>query len=220
MFESIISSGLDLKGFVICIGVALVLGLIVSIIHMKTSKYTKNFVITLSILPALVATVILMVNGNLGTSVAVLGAFGLIRFRSVPGNSREIMNVFFSMAVGLAVGTGYVFFAGIITIILAVYMLFLEKIKFGENSKDNQILKITIPEDLDYTNVFDDVISECLDKCELASVKTINMGSMFEITYYINIKKEINEKYLIDKIRVRNGNLKVILTHNICESEL
>lgn len=219
MFESIIVNGLNLNNFIICIGVSLILGLIIALIHMKTSKYTKNFVVTLSVLPTLVATVILMVNGNLGTSVAVLGAFSLIRFRSVPGNSREIMNVFFAMAVGLAVGTGYIFFALLITLTLTIYMLFLNVIKFGE-IKSNQILKITISEDLDYTSIFDDIFNECLDKYEILVVKTINMGSMFEIVYSINIKNEINEKYLIDKIRVRNGNLKVLLTHNISEGEL
>ena len=213
MFESIISSGLGIGNFIICIGVALLLGLIVAVLHMKTSKYTKNFVVTLSILPALVATVILMVNGNLGTSVAVLGAFGLIRFRSVPGNSREIMNVFFAMAVGLAVGTGYVFFAGIITIILTIYMLFLNSINFGDNKNGEKILKIVIPEDLDYGDIFDDIFEEYLNKVEISSVKTINMGSMFEVTYAVILKKDKSEKSFIDKIRVRNGNLKVSISH-------
>ena len=220
MFNSIISTNIDLQGFLICIFTSLVLGLIVAVLHMKTSRYSKNFVTTLAVLPTLVTLVILLVNGNLGTAVAVAGSFSLVRFRSLPGNSKEIMNVFFAMAIGLAVGTGYIMFSIIATVIVSLFSIILYAIKFGEDKYNNKALKVVIPEDLDYTNVFDDILEEYTSKSELEQVKTINMGSMFELTYLISIKKDINEKEFIDKIRCRNGNLKISLTHSINDQEL
>ncbi|MDD3452917.1 MAG: DUF4956 domain-containing protein [Bacilli bacterium] len=220
MFNNIIGSSLDIKSFVICIITSLILGFFVSILHMKTSRYSKNFVVTLTVLPTLVATVILMVNGNLGTSVAILGTFGLIRFRSVPGNSREIMNVFFAMAIGLAVGTGYIAFAILITLIITIFSYLLHVLNFGENKSDNKILKVVIPENLNYTNIFDDIFEKYLKDYKLEQVKTINMGSMFEITYLVSLKDINDEKDLLDKIRCRNGNLKILIMNNNNDQEL
>jgi len=220
MFNSILSESVTIENFLICMATSLVLGFIVAFLHMKTGKSNKNFTTTLAILPSLVATVILLINGNLGTGIAVAGAFTLIRFRSIPGNSREIMNVFFAMAIGLAVGTGYVAFAALFTIIIALVIVILDLIKFGDGKAEQKILKIVIPEDLDYTECFDAIFNKYLDTFELRQAKTINMGSMFELTYLVNIKNETNEKDLIDKIRVKNGNLKVSLTHPLIEDEL
>lgn len=220
MFETILTTNLTIFSFLLCIVTSLILGLLIAWIHMKTSMYSKNFAITLSMLPALVATVIMMVNGNLGTSVAVLGAFSLIRFRSVPGNSKEIMNVFFAMAVGLACGTGYIGFAIVITLLLSLFTYLLFIIHFGENKKNHKILKIVIPEDLDYTTVFDDLFENYTTYATLYQSKTTNMGSMFELTYQIAFKNNISEKEFIDKIRCRNGNLKVSLSHPLLEQEL
>lgn len=220
MFESIFTTNITITNFLICIGVSLILGMIISIIHMKTTTYSKNFAVTLSLLPSLVATVIMMVNGNLGTSVAALGAFSLIRFRSIPGNSKEIMNVFFAMTVGLACGTGYIGFAVTITVLLSLFTYVLYKIKFGENKEQCKILKIVIPEDLDYTNVFDDLFEEYTTKFTLQQSKTINMGSMFELTYSIVLKNSNLEKEFIDKLRCRNGNLKIALSHPLIDQEL
>ena len=220
MFSSIISTSIDLQGFLICIFTSLVLGIVVAVMHMKTTRYSKNFVTTLAVLPTLVTLVILLVNGNLGTAVAVAGSFSLVRFRSLPGNSKEIMNVFFAMAIGLAVGTGYIMFAIIATAVVSLFTLILYAIKFGEDKYNNKALKVVIPEDLDYTNVFDDILAEYTSNSELEQVKTINMGSMFELTYLVSLKKDVNEKEFIDKIRCRNGNLKVSLTHSINDQEL
>lgn len=220
MFSSVLTGTLTFGSFMICIGVALVLGLIIALVHMKTSSYSKNFVSTLAVIPALVAAVIMMVNGNLGTSIAVLGSFSLIRFRSIPGNSKEIINVFFAMAVGLAAGTGYIGFASIITVAIGLFMIILNMVSFGENASNTKVLKIDIPEDLDYITVFDDIFKSYTNKVELTGSKTINMGSMYELTYRVNLKNSKEEKKFIDEIRVRNGNLKVSLSHPIMEGQL
>ena len=220
MFNSIIENTLTIETFIICITISLLLGFIVSFMHMKTTRSNKNFVTTLFILPTLVTMVILLVNGNLGTSVAALGAFSLIRFRSVPGNSKEIMDVFFAMAIGLAVGTGYVGFAICFTLVLSIIILLMNKVGYGEDKTNNKILKVLIPENLDYTDCFKEEFNTYLEKFELISAKTVNMGSMFELTYNINIKKNIKEKDFIDKIRIKNGNLKVVLTHPLIGDEL
>ncbi len=220
MFSSIIGTTVTLSSFLICVGVSLVLGFVVALMHMKTTKSNKNFVTTLFVLPALVTTVILLVNGNLGTSVAVLGAFSLIRFRSIPGNSKEILSVFFAMAIGLATGVGYIGFAAIFTVVISLVIALLSVINFGSDTKYTKMLKVLIPEDLDYTEVFNDIFNEYVSDVEMVSAKTVNMGSIFELTYRINLKKNINEKEFIDKLRVRNGNLKIILSHPLTDQEL
>lgn len=212
MFDSIITSGLTLTNCLICFLVALVLGLLISYLHMKTSKYNKNFIMTLSVLPLLVSVVIMMVNGNLGTGIAVVGAFSLVRFRSIPGNSREIMIIFFAMAIGLALGMGYVAYAVLITLIASLFILILQKSSFGDKKKA-RILRITIPEELDYTSIFDDIFEKYTSGVELVKVKTTNLGSLFELDYCITLKS--NEKDFIDELRSRNGNLKIILERSI-----
>jgi hypothetical protein len=220
MFNSILEGSLSLQTFSICIISALILGLIVALVHSKTARSNSNFATTLTILPVLVTTVILLVNGNLGTAVAVAGAFSLVRFRSVPGNSKEIMNVFFAMAIGLACGTGYIGFAALFTIFTSLVTLFLHLINFGKTDKREKILRIDVPEDFDYTKDFDEEFNKYLDRYELTKAKTINMGSMFEITYAIKLKKDTNEKKFIDDLRIKNSNLKIILTSAINGEEL
>jgi len=221
MLNSILSSsGLTMGGLLICSLASIVFGLIIALVHMKTSKYTKNFLITLIILPILVQTVIFMVNGNLGTSIAIVGAFSLVRFRSVAGTSREIVSIFFAMAIGLATGMGQIVFAAIITIVVSLVLIILSISKFGEGSSCSKMLKITIPENVDYTEVFDDIFDKYLVKSNLESVKTVNLGSLFELTYTVNLKEKVNEKQFIDDLRCRNGNLKIILTHPISDGEL
>jgi len=219
MFSSILGTSLTLTNFIICICVAIILGLIVSVVHMMTVRSNKNFIQTIGILPVLVTMVILLVNGNLGTGVAVAGAFSLVRFRSIPGNSREIMAVFFSMAIGLAVGTGYIAFGALFTVFVSLFLFILSKVNFGELKTSEKKLVVIIPEDLDYTTVFDNVFDNYLDRFSLIKAKTINMGSLFELTYIVKLKGEVNEKEFIDKIRIKNGNLKVLLSHPLDESE-
>ena len=154
----------------------------------------------------------MLVNGNLGMSVAIAGSFSLIRFRSVAGTSKEIVMVFLAMTIGVATGMGYVWFASIMTILVLLVWFVLVKSTIFENYEE-KILKITIPESLDYTNVFDDIFSEFVTKYTLDQVKTTNMGSLFDLTYNIVLRNGIDEKKFLDEIRTRNGNLKVMLSH-------
>lgn len=216
MFNSIFDSSatsLDIKSILICSGVAILLGLVIAFTHLKTSKTTKNFLITLTILPLLVEVVMLMVNGSLGTSIAILGAFSLIRFRSIAGNSKEISSVFFAMAVGLALGMGHILFAAVITAVTIAVIIILSKTNIFNLSAQPQTLEITIPEDLDYTTVFDDIFDKYTHRAELIKSKTTNMGSLYQLTYEVDLKSSSNEKEFIDAIRVKNSNLKVLLSH-------
>ena len=221
MLNSILSSsGLTLSSLLLCSLSSIVFGLIIALVHMKTSKYTKNFLVTLVLLPILVQTVIFMVNGNLGTSIAIVGAFSLVRFRSVAGTSREIVSIFFAMAIGLATGMGQIAFAAIITVIVSLILIILCVSKFGESMSTTKNLKITITDNVDYTEVFDDIFEKYVNSFELISAKTVNLGSLFELTYSVNMKDKVNEKEFIDELRCRNGNLKIILTHPIDSGEL
>lgn len=223
MFNSILevnSGTLSISSALICMGSALIFGIIIALVHMYSVKCSKNFATTIAILPLLVQVVIMMVNGNLGTSIAILGSFSLIRFRSMQGNSRELVSIFFAMAIGLAVGMGHITYAAIFTLITSITLIILQKSSFGIKKNNEKSLKITIPENLDYTNIFSDIFDKYSTSVELYKVKTTNMGSMFELSYYINLKDNINEKEFIDDIRVRNGNLTVNLGRISSDNEL
>ncbi len=211
MFDSVINGGLDLKSAIICIMTSIVLGLIISIVHMKSSRYSKNYVVTLAILPILVSTVMIMVNGNLGTGIAIAGAFSLVRFRSMPGNSKEIISVFFAMTIGIAIGAGYVVFATIITIVVSLMIIVFYLTNFGEDKNRYKTLDIVVPESLDYDCVFEEILNKYTNKYELVRIKTTNLGSLYELRYDITLKDGVKEKEFIDCIRVRNGNLKVCI---------
>ncbi len=214
------TSSIELSSIIICSIVSIILGFIIAFTHMKTSKYSKNFLITLVILPVLVQTIMIMVNGNLGTSVAIVGAFSLVRFRSIPGTSKEILSVFFAMAIGLATGMGHVFFASLMTIIVSLAIFLFSYIKLFDKNNKERILRIAIPENLDYTNMFNDIFDKYTKKIELTQVKTTNMGSLFDLSYNIILKSDINEKEFIDELRVKNGNLKITLSHPIDGMEM
>lgn len=211
MFESVINGKLSITSALICILSSVILGLIISIVHMKTSKYSKNYIITLAIIPLLVSTIMIMVNGNLGTGVAIVGAFSLVRFRSMPGNSKEIISVFFAMTIGIAIGMGQVFFALLITLVTSLMILLFHLTKFASDKNKYKTLDIVVPETLDYDNMFTDILKKYTHKYELIRIKTTNLGSLYELRYDITIKNETNEKELIDELRVRNGNLKVCI---------
>ncbi len=212
MFASILSptEGLTVTSALLCTGASVLLGLVISLIYMAQGSYSKGFVITLAVLPVMVQMVIMMVNGNLGTGVAVLGAFSLIRFRSVPGSARDIAAIFFSMAVGLATGMGYLTFAGMAVLAVGLLLLLLSKTSFGEMKVPEKELKILIPEDLDYTEVFDDIFAQYTSSVSMERVKTTNLGSMYELYYRIRLKDPAREKEMIDQIRCRNGNLTIV----------
>ena len=223
MFNSILESNsgtLSISTALICMGAALIFGIIIALVHMYSTKCSKNFAITIAVLPLLVQVVIMMVNGNLGTSIAILSSFSLIRFRSMQGNSRELVSIFFAMAIGLAVGMGHIMYAFVFTLITSLALIILQKSSFGIKKNNEKSLKVTIPENLDYTNIFDDIFDKYTNNIELNKIKTTNMGSMFELSYNISLKNNINEKDFIDEIRTRNGNLTVNLGRVSTENEL
>ncbi len=223
MFNSIFdlnSTGLSITTALTCAGVALALGVVLAITHMKTSRTTKGFLVTLATLPLLVMAVMIMINGNLGTSIAILGAFSLIRFRSLQGEAKELLSIFFAMMIGLACGMGHVLFAVVITVISVIAIIFFSFTHFLEPNKRERVLKIVIPEDLDYEEVFAEIFQKYTKKAELVRMKTMNMGSLYKLTYDITLKSGVKEKAFLDEIRVKNCNLKVLLSHPCLEEEI
>ena len=210
MLDSIISgSGLSLTSFLICTAVSLILGLAVAGLCMVRNKASKSFVLALAVLPAVVQMVIMLVNGNIGAGVAVAGAFSLVRFRSASGSAREIAMIFLAMAIGLATGMGYVAAAAIFFVILALFILLLTFTRFGAGKENERSLKITIPEDLDYDGLFDDLFQGYTSSHELEKVKTSNMGTLYELEYKVVLKDEQMPRAFLDELRCRNGNLNI-----------
>lgn len=202
-----------------CTCASLILGFVIAVCYAITGKTTKNFFVSLVILPAMVQTVIMLVNGNLGTGVAIVGAFSLVRFRSIPGTSREISNIFFAMVAGLATGMGYITYAIFITGFIVAVTLVMYAVPFFKGEENMRSLKITIYENLDYTEIFDDIFKKYLKKTEMQNVKTVNMGSMYQLHYYIEFKDNSKEKEFIDEVRCRNGNLSVVCGRIVQQAE-
>lgn len=211
IFDTQSTAVISVWKFLLCVGVALVTGVILAGVYSYKNRYTKSFLVTLAILPAIVCVVIMMVNGNVGAGVAVAGAFSLVRFRSVPGTAKEIGAIFLAMAAGLIAGMGYLGYAVLFTAVLCGCMLLYNQLSFGSrrNAQEAKVLHITIPEDLDYTGVFDEVLEKYTSSHELVQVKTTNMGSLFRLTYELVLSSADVEKELIDKLRCRNGNLEI-----------
>ncbi len=205
--------------FILCVAVALGLGIFNSWISTVGSNSSKSFATTLAVIPAVVCMIIMMVNGNIGTGVAVAGAFSLVRFRSVPGTAKEIGGIFIAMGAGISLGMGYIGFAIIFVLMVSLFGFFIGKVGFGGNAEESRSLRITIPEDLNYTQVFDDLFTAYTSNCKLQSVKTSNMGSLYKLNYKIKMKNAMHEKEFIDAIRCRNGNLEVSIATDITTVE-
>lgn len=214
LFDTDMTSVIAPSDFLLCVGSALIIGLILAGFYMYQTRYTKSFVATLALLPAVVCVVIMMVNGNVGTGVAVAGAFSLVRFRSVPGSAKEIGAIFLAMGTGLIVGMGYLGYAFLCAVVLGFFSALYSRLDFGSKNQNNRYktLHITIPEDLDYTDVFEPILKEYATSCELMQVKTTNMGSLFRLTYNMKLNNAGKEKEMIDKLRCRNGNLEITIS--------
>ena len=213
IFDSAAVSVIPVGQFLLCVGVALFIGLILAAAYMYRSRYTRSFVTTLAVLPAVVCVVIMMVNGNIGAGVAVAGAFSLVRFRSVPGTAREIGVLFLAMGAGLVCGMGYLAYAVLFTVLLCCVLLLYGRIGLGSGRGALQrSMRITIPEDLNYTSAFDEPFEKYTAEHELMQVKTTNMGSMFRLTYHVTLTSADAEKALIDDLRCRNGNLEILVS--------
>ena len=214
LFDTDLTVVISVTDFLLCLGCSLVLGLILAFAYMYRSRYTKSFVVTLALLPGVVCVVIMLVNGNVGTGVAVAGAFSLVRFRSVPGTAKEICMLFLAMGTGLIAGMGYLGFAAVFTLVMCGMFVLYNRMDFGtkKNAAVFKTLTITIPEDLDYSGVFDDIFAEFTRSRELVRVKTTNMGSMFKLTYNAELTDAAQEKTMIDRLRCRNGNLEIVVS--------
>lgn len=196
------------------VAVAVVIGLVIAFVYTLISKkdgYNKSFIVGLALLPAIVAAVILLVGSNVARAFSMAGAFALVRFRSAPGSAKDISIVFFSMASGLACGLGFVTFAVCFTVLILVVLVIISVTGFGGSSDYKKQLRITIPENLNYMTVFDDVFEKYLSENVLRKVKTTNMGTMFELTYECRMKDDNTQKQFIDELRVRNGNLNITM---------
>ena len=210
MLNSIFSSGqITGTAFLVTLGLALLLGIGTALLCMYKNKYSQSFAVTLAMLPATVAVVILLVNGNIGAGVAVAGGFSLVRFRSAAGTAREIGMIFLAMTLGLALGMGYVGLAVCFFLVMAVFTAVLTTVDFGGQKEGERTLKISIPESLDYEGLFDDLFAEYTNSSELDKVKTTNMGTLYELTYRIVLKDAAKTKEFLDELRCRNGNLTI-----------
>ena len=208
------SETIELAPLAICLAAALALGLLLSLAYCVRNRHTRSFVVTLAILPAVVCVVIALVNGNVGTGVAVAGAFSLVRFRSVPGSARDMGFVFLAMCVGLACGMGYVGVAVLATLAVGGVYLLYQLAGLGARGADpSRTLKVSVPEDLDFTTLFDDVLDRYATSWHLTSVKTANMGSLYRLTFALELVSGASERDLLDELRCRNGNLEVALSY-------
>jgi hypothetical protein len=214
LFDTKAATVIDITEFMICIASSLVIGFIIAAMYMYKSTYSKSFIVTLATLPAIVCVIIMMVNGNIGAGVAVAGAFSLVRFRSLPGTAKEIGVLFMAMGAGLITGMGYIAYAFAFVIVLGLVNIIYAQFDFGVRKQTalNKTLRVTIPEDLDYTDVFDDIFDKYTDNAELVNVKTTNMGSLFKLTYNVRFREEKTEKQFIDELRCRNGNLEITMS--------
>ena len=211
IYDSQAVTSITFAQFAASFAASIALGLMIAVAYMRGTRYTKSFVITLAMLPAIICVIIMMVNGSVGTGIAVAGAFSLVRFRSVPGTAKEICAIFLAMGTGLITGMGYLGLAAIFSAVLSLALVVFSRMDLGskKNADRYKSFRIMIPEDLDYSGVFDDLFAEYTSTCELVNVRTTNMGSMFRLTYDVVLKDPAREKELIDKIRCRNGNLEI-----------
>ena len=216
IFSSIITDGIFTgTEFAVSTITAIICGFIIAGTYMVKNRYSKSFVVTLVLLPSIVELVIILVNGNIGAGVAVAGAFSLVRFRSAPGRGQEITSIFLAMAVGLATGMGYIGIAILFTVMITVINLLLNVLNFGTDSRGSRILRITVPEDLDYEGRFEDLFTKYLREYDYDEIKTTNMGSLYKLTLSVILKEGISTKEFIDELRTRNGNLDISLGRQI-----
>ena len=210
LFETIIENGtITGASFLIATLCSLAIGIFIGFMYTIKNTYSKSYIITLALLPAIVQMVIMLVNGNLGAGVAVAGTFSLVRFRSAPGSGKEITSIFLAMAAGLATGMGYVGIAALFVVIITLANLILSSSGFGSGAKEEKTVKITVPEGLDFEGIFDDIFARYTTKAELLEVRTTGMGSLYKLSYSIIMRSKASTKGMIDEMRQRNGNLEI-----------
>ncbi len=210
IFGTIMANGtITGTAFLLATVCSLVIGVFIAFMYTIKNSYSKSYIITLALLPAIVQVVIMLVNGNIGAGVAVAGAFSLVRFRSAPGSGKEITSIFLAMAVGLATGMGYIGIAALFAVIITVANLILSNVSLGSGANEEKTLKITVPEGLDFEGIFDDIFERYTTKADLVEVKTSGMGSLYKLNYSVVLRSKASTKGMIDEMRQRNGNLEI-----------
>lgn len=217
LFSSIFTSDsettITVVNFIICLAASLGIGAFLSWACSYKAKASKSFLVTMGLLPAVVCVVIMMVNGNVGAGVAVAGAFSLVRFRSAPGNGKDIASIFLAMGAGLISGMGYLAYAVLYAVIMGIVMIICNTAILAKKDSKEKLLRITIPEDLNYSEIFNEVFEKYTSAYECESIKTANMGSLYKLKYNITLKPSANEKEMIDELRCRNGNLEIAISN-------
>ena len=199
---------------IITIVAALVLSLIIAYTYARTTSgeiIDKNFILTLIMIPPILGVIILLVSDNLARVFSLAGTVSIIRFRSAPGNPKDIAYILLAAAAGLAAGIGFYLYGAMFIVIFCLILIIISKVGFGKTISSQRILKITIPEDLDYDGAFDDIMQEYTKASRLSKVRTTDLGSLYELVYSVNIKSDKSEKEFIDTLRTRNGNLNIVL---------
>lgn len=222
LFSSTTADSLTLSGLLISLATALILGLAISLVYLYTHKAegcSSGIPVTLIMVPAIIAIIIMLIGNNVARAFSLAGAFSLIRFRSAPGDPKDIAYVFFAVAAGLACGMGYLAYAAVFAVLLALVMLVLHKLNFAAPKADNMQLKITVPEDLNFQNLFNDILNKHTDSWSMKRVKTSDFGSLFEVAYNVRLKSGCDQKKLLDELRCRNGNLNILLTQRESEEK-
>ncbi|NLU09915.1 MAG: DUF4956 domain-containing protein [Tepidanaerobacter acetatoxydans] len=220
MFQTIFGTAaadtsISLGNTLLTIAISFILGMVISLTYMKTSNknnYSQNFSLTLVLVPTLIAIIILLIGSNVARAFSLAGAFSIIRFRSAPGDPKDISYVLFALAAGLACGVGFYQYAALFTAVLCLLMIMLSLFNFGAKNTGQKLLKITIPEDLDYEGAFDEVFDTFTVDHTLTKVKTTSLGSLYELVYTVTMNKDINQKEFLDALRCRNGNLNITLS--------
>lgn len=215
-FDSILdssSTSIDPAAFAECLAVALVIGALIALVYRYRSKYSQSLMFTIALIPAVVTVIIMVVNGNIGAGIAVMGAFSLVRFRSAPGTAKEIGMIFLAMSTGLLTGMGFVGYAAVFTVAMCVICVLYSRMSGGWGGENALVLRISVPEDLDFEGVFEGVLDKYTSEHELTGVKTLNMGSMFRLTYDVKLVPGASRKAMLDELRLLNGNLEIALGH-------
>ena len=219
IFDRVTNEIPAINSFLLCTVCSLIYGFAVAAVYMFRNKYSKSMAVTLVLLPVTVQVIITVVNGSIGAGIAVMGAFSLVRFRSIPGNARDICSLFIAMALGLVTGMGYLFYALIFLLLSGAVSVLLVCIRFGEGRAHTIVIRITIPESVNYDGMFDDIFAKYAVDFELDKVKIANMGNLYELTYHVRLKSASMPKELIDELRLRNGNLNVIISRDKRDGE-
>lgn len=215
LFESSLGSDISYKHVLIILAASVVLGLVISLTYMLTHKkegWAKSFPVTIIMLPAIIAIIILLVGNNVARAFSLAGAFSLIRFRSAPGDPKDIAYIFFTLAAGLACGMGYIGYGALFTVILCLIMIVIEYVSFGDNSKKSMRLKITVPEELNFEGAFDDILTKYTGSYFLSKIKTSDFGTLYILSYQVILKDGVKQKDFLDELRTRNANLNISLT--------